>query len=134
MNKCNGGGKEQLNKLTNEARVWWCFKNTRIIMDAWFRNRLMDNNVHETIDRTIHFCRLAIMKHEGTTQAWPMCDPFQKECNGGKFPNDIIGKCYEWAYFNAHKRAQVSNAGLSFKDWVKVKFGDIQLNKQIEVH
>ena len=57
-----------------------------------------------------------MMTHEGTTQEWPTCDPFQKECNGGKFPEAIISKRYEWACFNAHKRSQVGYEGISFED------------------
>ena len=79
------------------------------------------------------FCKLAMMIYNDTTQAWPTCDPFQKECNGGKFPKVNIVKRHEWACFNAHKRAQVGYGGISFEDQVKVKLGYIQVNKQIEV-
>ena len=130
--KCDGGGRKQLDLLTTEARVWWYFKSSKSVMDAWFTYHLYNTYDHETTKWTVHFCNPAFMRNEGTTQAWPTCDPFQKECNGGKFPHEII-KRYEWACFNAHKRAQVGYGGITFNDWVKVKFGNIQLNKQIEI-
>ena len=72
------------------------------------------------------------MKKGGITQAWPTCNPFKKECDGGKFPSEIIRR-YEWACFNAHRRTQVGYEGIEFDDWVKVMFGDIKLNKQVEI-
>ncbi|PWA72254.1 hypothetical protein CTI12_AA271220 [Artemisia annua] len=79
--------------------------DSKVIEDAWLRNHVTGTRLHDIIDWTVHFCKPAMMKHERN----------------------------EWACFNAHKRTQVGYGGISFEDWVKVKFGDVQLNKQIEV-
>jgi hypothetical protein len=133
INTCNGGGRNRVDKLTTEARVWWRFKNSRKVKDACLNFYLSGSYAYEELGWTVHFCKPAMMRHDGTTQAWPTCDPFQKECNGGKSPETILAQRREWGCFNALKRAQVGYHGISFEDWVKVKFGDVQLNTQIEV-
>ena len=48
-------------------------------------------------------------------------------------PEINLAKRNEWACFNTHKRNQVGYHGISFENWIKVKFGERQLNKQMEM-
>ena len=132
FDKCDGGGTKELHLLTTEARVWWYFQGSEANMDTWFTYHHNKTYDQETTNWTIHFCKPAFMRKDGVTEAWPTCNPFKKECDGGKFPRDMIRR-YEWACFNAHKRGTVEYEGIEFDDWVKVKFGDIELNKQVEL-
>ena len=93
----------------------------------------MNSNLNKTVESTVHYCIPAMMTYRGTTQAWPTCDPFKKGCDGGRIPEINLAKRSEWACFNAYKRNLVGYHGISFQNWVKVKFGDRQLNKQLEM-
>lgn len=78
INTCNGGGRNKVDKLTTEARVWWCFRNSKKVKDDWLTYYLSGSYAYEKVEWTVHFCKPAMMRHDGTTQAWPTCDPFQK--------------------------------------------------------
>ena len=67
------------------------------------------------------------MKQGGTTQAWPTCDPLRKKCNSGKLTEPLV-KRYEWACFNNHLRKEFGYKGISFENWIEVKFKEVQLN------
>ena len=73
------------------------------------------------------------MTYRGTTKAWPTCDPYLKKCNGGKLTKENMVKRYEWACFDEHKRGQVGYFGISFENWVKVKFREVQLSTKDEI-
>ena len=93
----------------------------------------MHARLNEKVNWTVHFCTPAIMTYRGTTQAWPTCDPFKGKCDGGRSPELNLDKRNEWACFNANKRDQVGYLGISFENWIKVKFGERRLNKQVEM-
>lgn len=114
---CNGGGEIRLRQLKREANVWSCYEDSKFDKNPWFHNYFNSVNSGEEVEWTVHFCKPAIMKQGGTTQAWPTCDPLHKKCNGGKLTKPLV-KRYEWACFNEHMRKEVNYKGISFEDWV----------------
>ena len=126
---CNGGGNIRLRQLRREANIWPFYNEPNIDKSPWVRNYFNGMNSGEEIEWTVHFCIPAIMKIGGTTHAWPTCDPLRNKCNGGKLV-EPLAKRYEWACFNEHMRKEVSFKGISFEDWVEVKFGEAKISPE----
>ena len=122
-----------IRRLKKEAKVWWCFTDEKLINKTWFQDHFMHARLNEKVNWTVHFCTPAIMTYRGTTQAWPTCDPFKGKCDGGRSLKLNLAKRNEWACFNANKRDQVGYLGISFANWIKIKFGERQLNKQVDI-
>ena len=119
--------------LTTEAKVWSCYIDKNFDKKLWSQNFFNSPNSGENIGWTLHFCKPALMMDDGTTTAWPNCDPVRTKCNGGKLDEEHMGKRYEWACFNAPLRDKVGYKGISFDNWIKVKFGEAQLTKMKEM-
>ena len=74
------------------------------------------------------------MIENGITQAWPTCDLSWKRCNGGELIHGDVAKRYQWACFNESIRSEVGYHGISFRDWLKVKFKETQISAKDEMH
>ena len=127
---CNGGGNLRLRHLKMEERVWSCYEGSDFDQSLWDRNYKNSANSEEEVDWTIHFCKPTLLIENGNTQAWPTCDPLRRKCNGGALIHGDMAKRYKWACFNEAKRSKVGYRGISFENWLKVRFEEGQLNNQ----
>ena len=127
---CNRGGRKRLRQLKREARIWSCY----VDQNQWELNYRKSINSNEDIGWTSHFCTPALKKDAGITQAWPTCDPSQKECDGGSKVHGDKEKRYEWACFYDTKRGEIGYLGISFNNWLKVKFGETKLSDPDRLH
>ncbi|PWA52201.1 hypothetical protein CTI12_AA456800 [Artemisia annua] len=131
---CNGGGQLRLRQLNRNTRIWSCYEDSDFDQSLWARNYQNSTNSEEEIDWTCHFCKPALMIENRITQAWPTCDPSRKKCNGGELIHGDVAKRYEWACFNESKRSEIGYHGISFGNWVKVRFGETQLSTKDEMY
>ncbi|GJU25477.1 reverse transcriptase domain-containing protein [Tanacetum coccineum] len=59
---------------------------------------------------------------------WPTCDPNIKECNGGHeiYEMNKEGDLKKWYYYYDDDRKRINGAGLSFPEFMLVKYGENQ--------
>ena len=88
--KCDGGGRKQLDLLTTEARVWWYFKNSKSIMDAWFTYHCHNTYNHETTNWTVHFCNPAFKRKRGLLKHGPRVTHFRRDVMVGNYHMKLL--------------------------------------------
>ncbi|GJR98523.1 reverse transcriptase domain-containing protein [Tanacetum coccineum] len=74
-----------------------------------------------------HFCKPVKQILEGELKFWPICDPNIKECNGGHkvYEMNKEGDLIKWyCYYDDRKR--INRAGLSFPEFLLIKYGENQ--------
>ncbi|PWA54733.1 DNA-binding pseudobarrel domain-containing protein [Artemisia annua] len=98
------------------------------------RHKIMDRVINER--RTVlknHYCNPIIMDNEGSKQAWPSCNPFRNNCDGGD--NGELDKSQrahlEWTCFHGGERRDIEFGNLSFHEWYKVRLGNTIINEEV---
>ncbi|GJZ79786.1 hypothetical protein Tco_0644623 [Tanacetum coccineum] len=74
----------------------------------------------------VHICRLVKQDCNEIFKICLTCDPTKKVCNGGGediYGIDEKGKLREWYCFHDDKRLGMTGEGLSFPDYILVKYG-----------
>ncbi|GJW48840.1 reverse transcriptase domain-containing protein [Tanacetum coccineum] len=75
-----------------------------------------------------HFCKPVKQILEGELKFWPTCDPNIKECNGGHeiYEMNKEGDLKKWYCYYDDDRKRINGAGLSFLEFLLVKYGENQ--------
>ncbi|GJY82100.1 reverse transcriptase domain-containing protein [Tanacetum coccineum] len=71
------------------------------------------------------FCKPIKQECDGTFKVWRTCDPAMKLCNGGNeiYEVDEQGTMKYWYYYLDDKRRNMGGKGLSFLDFLLVRYG-----------
>nr|GEZ07907.1 reverse transcriptase domain-containing protein [Tanacetum cinerariifolium] len=74
------------------------------------------------------FCKSVKQILEGELKFWPICDPNLKECDGGHEIYEINkeGDHKKWYCYSDDDRKRINEAGLSFLEFLLVKYGENQ--------
>ncbi|GJT88001.1 reverse transcriptase domain-containing protein [Tanacetum coccineum] len=75
-----------------------------------------------------HFCKPVKQILKGELKFWSTCDPNIKKCNGGHevCGMDEDGVLRKWYCYDENDRKGVNGAGLSFPEFLLVKYGETQ--------
>ncbi|GJW11353.1 hypothetical protein Tco_1577180 [Tanacetum coccineum] len=70
---------------------------------------------------------------EGELKFWPTCDPNIKECNGGHEVYEVNkeGDLKKWYCYHNGDRKRINGTGLSFPEFLLVKYGENQEKRLI---
>ncbi|GJR37565.1 phospholipase-like protein [Tanacetum coccineum] len=75
-----------------------------------------------------HFCKPIKQILKGELKFWPTCDPNIKECNGGPeiYGMDEEGVIKKWYCYHDDDMKRINGGGLSFPEFLLVKYGETQ--------
>ncbi|GJR37537.1 reverse transcriptase domain-containing protein [Tanacetum coccineum] len=75
-----------------------------------------------------HFCKPVKQILEGELKFWPTCYPNIKECNGGHemYEMNKEGDLKKWYCYYDDDRKRINRAGLSFFEFLLIKYGENQ--------
>ncbi|GJW72325.1 hypothetical protein Tco_0129242 [Tanacetum coccineum] len=71
--------------------------------------------------------------HDGKVRMWPTCDPDKSICDGGVeiYRRSRVGNLKFWYCNHDSERKNMKGVGLSFLDFLLVRYGGFQLNDLI---
>ncbi|GJU03375.1 zinc knuckle CX2CX4HX4C containing protein [Tanacetum coccineum] len=80
---------------------------------------------------TTHFCKLIIQECDKDFKAWPSCNPFRNECDGGHeiYGINELGKTKYWFFPNNYKRKEMKGDGVSFPNFLR--YGSCQVKDSV---
>ncbi|GJT89954.1 hypothetical protein Tco_1078799 [Tanacetum coccineum] len=80
-------------------------------------------------DTTTHFCKPIIQERDKDFKAWPSCCPFRNQCDGGHeiYGIDELGETKYWFFPNDNKRMEMKGGGVSFPNFLIIRYGSCQV-------
>ncbi|GJX11875.1 hypothetical protein Tco_0201734 [Tanacetum coccineum] len=80
-----------------------------------------------------HFCKPVKQILKGELKFWPTCDPNIRDCNGGPeiYGMDEEGVIKKWYCYHDDDRKRINRGGLSFPEFLLVKYGETQKKELI---
>ncbi|GKA29370.1 hypothetical protein Tco_0715615 [Tanacetum coccineum] len=80
-----------------------------------------------------HFCKPVKQICNGILKVWPTCDPTLKACNGGieVYGMNEEGNLKRWYCYLDDDRGSIKGGGLSFPEFLLVKYGEVQKKELI---
>nr|GEV46225.1 hypothetical protein [Tanacetum cinerariifolium] len=80
-----------------------------------------------------HFCKPIKQILKGELKFWSTCDPNIRECNGGPgiYGMDEERVIKRWHCYHADDRKRINRGGLSFPEFLLVKYGETQVKELI---
>ncbi|GKD40366.1 retrovirus-related pol polyprotein from transposon TNT 1-94 [Tanacetum coccineum] len=75
-----------------------------------------------------HLCKPVKQILKGEHKFWPTCDPNIRKCNGGPeiYGMDEEGVIKKWYCYHDDDRERINRGGLSFPEFLLVKYGETQ--------
>ncbi|GJW32615.1 hypothetical protein Tco_0052647, partial [Tanacetum coccineum] len=91
-------------------------------------NRKRDMDFSSGVKQKVYWCGAILQQKGDGCEFWASCIPYDDQCNRGDFPDNTKKKCY-WGCLNDDKRLDVAWEGVSFKDWVRVSHGKVEVTR-----
>ncbi|GJS91684.1 reverse transcriptase domain-containing protein [Tanacetum coccineum] len=84
-------------------------------------------------DTTTHFCKPIIQERDKDFKAWPSCCPFRNQCDGGHeiYGIDELGETKYWFFPNDNKRMEMKGEGVSFPNFLIIRYGSCQVEDSV---
>ncbi|GJV07366.1 phospholipase-like protein [Tanacetum coccineum] len=82
---------------------------------------------------TTHFSKPIIQECDKDFKAWPSCSPFRNKCDGGHeiYRINLLGKTKYWFFPNNNKRKEVKGGGVSFLNFLMIRYGSFQVKDSV---